>query len=130
MSLICGVVVRCLLLAPVRQLLALTFARPSHVTISTIHVLILSFGLGLLPLMLQGGVLCVKDCYYLRGECLDPDGLLLLFRTLILVVMNSSSIRLPLLQNDHNLKMVAIGFTKSIRSRASLLITLDISIKI
>ena len=78
MSLICGVMVRCVLLAPVPRLLALTFALPSHVTMSPVHVLILISGLGLLPLMLQRGVLCVNGCCCLRrGECLDvhPWGL-------------------------------------------------------
>ena len=48
-----GVVVRYFLLAPLRRLLALTFARPSQVGTSSVHVVILIFGAGLLPL---GGV--------------------------------------------------------------------------
>ena len=65
-----GVVVSCVLLAPLRHMLALTFALPSQVRNSSIHLIVLIFGVGLLPLVLQCGVLCVKGCCGLRGECL------------------------------------------------------------
>ena len=68
-----GVVARYFLLAPLRRLLALTFARPSQVGTSSVHVGILIFGVGLLPLVLQRGVLCVKGCCCGRGECLNLD---------------------------------------------------------
>ena len=68
-----GVVVSCVLLAPLRRMLALTFALPSQVRKSSVHLIVLIFGVGLLPLMLQCGVLCVKGCCCLLGECLDVN---------------------------------------------------------
>ena len=67
------VVVSCVLLAPLRRILALTFALPSQVRKSSVHLIVLIFGMGLLPLMLQCGVLCVKGCCCLLGECVDVN---------------------------------------------------------
>ena len=68
-----GVVISCVLLAPLRRIFALTFALPSQVRNSSIHLIVLIFGVGLLPLVLQCGVLCVKGCCCLLGECLNVN---------------------------------------------------------